>query len=156
MLTVESGTPQPVGIEGLEMRGLSEEHGNLIADPSVTLQSLGDTIELLPTHCCTTVNLHDRYYAVRIRNCRWMFAEMRLQGENHSSPTKVVSIGRCLTAFSLLPNRACDFHRTRAHPYCIPLDLLVERQKRPQSSGIFACCCLTETSHVVYNTGHAW
>ena len=64
VLTSESGAPQPVGIEGLEMRGLSEEHGNMTADPSVALKP-GDKVELLPTHCCTTVNLHDRYYAVR-------------------------------------------------------------------------------------------
>ena len=64
VLTSESGTPQPVGIDGLDMRGLSEEHGNMTADPSVTLKP-GDKIELLPTHCCTTVNLHDQYYAVR-------------------------------------------------------------------------------------------
>ena len=29
----------------------------------------------------------------------------------------LVSIGRILTDFSLLPNRACDFHRTRLSPH---------------------------------------
>ena len=64
VLAQEFGAPQPLGIGGLEMRGLSEEHGNMTADASVDVKP-GDKISLLPTHCCTTVNLHDHYYAVR-------------------------------------------------------------------------------------------
>jgi D-serine deaminase-like pyridoxal phosphate-dependent protein len=64
VLAKEFGLPQPVGVEGLELIGLSEEHGKLTADVSVNLKP-GDKIELLPTHCCTTVNLHDRYYGIR-------------------------------------------------------------------------------------------
>lgn len=26
---------------------------------------VGDQVELVPTHCCTTVNLHDRLYVTR-------------------------------------------------------------------------------------------
>ena len=63
MLTKEFGIPQPLA-EGLEMRGLSEEHGTMDAEPSVDLKP-GDKLEILPSHCCTTVNLHDRYYGVR-------------------------------------------------------------------------------------------
>ena len=63
VLTKEFGIPQPLA-DGLEMRGLSEEHGTMDAEPSVDLQP-GDKIEILPTHCCTTVNLHDRYYGIR-------------------------------------------------------------------------------------------
>ena len=64
VLAKEFGIPQPLGIEGLEMAGLSEEHGKLNADASVSLTP-GDKLEILPTHCCTTVNLHDRYYGIR-------------------------------------------------------------------------------------------
>lgn len=64
VLAKEFGIPQPLGIEGLEMAGLSEEHGNMNADASVSLTP-GDKLEILPTHCCTTVNLHDRYYGIR-------------------------------------------------------------------------------------------
>ncbi|MCZ6676626.1 MAG: DSD1 family PLP-dependent enzyme [Candidatus Poribacteria bacterium] len=64
VLAQEFGAPQPVGIEGLHTQGLSEEHGNMTADASVDVKP-GDKIELLPTHCCTTVNLHDRYYGIR-------------------------------------------------------------------------------------------
>ena len=63
VLTKEFGIPQPLA-EGLEMRGLSEEHGTMDAEPSVDLKP-GDKVEILPSHCCTTVNLHDRYYGVR-------------------------------------------------------------------------------------------
>ena len=64
MLAKEFGVPQPIGIDGLEMIGLSEEHGRMTADASVDLTP-GDKLELLPTHCCTTVNLHDCYYGIR-------------------------------------------------------------------------------------------
>ena len=43
--------------------GLSEEHGK-IADEGDALRYL-QRIEYIPSHCCTTVNLHDRLYCVR-------------------------------------------------------------------------------------------
>lgn len=69
VLAKEFGIPQPIGITGVEMTGLSEEHGTLkfvgqVSDADVPLTP-GDKIEILPTHCCTTVNLHDRYYGIR-------------------------------------------------------------------------------------------
>lgn len=65
VLAKEFGVPQPIGIAGLEMAGLSEEHGKLlVSDVSIPLTP-GDKLEILPTHCCTTVNLHDRYYGIR-------------------------------------------------------------------------------------------
>ena len=69
VLAKEFGIPQPIGITGVEMTGLSEEHGTLktVGQGSDTNVSLtpGDKLEILPTHCCTTVNLHDRYYGIR-------------------------------------------------------------------------------------------
>ncbi len=65
VLTKEFGIPQPIGNNGLEMTGLSEEHGKMqVSEGSVSLNP-GDKLEILPTHCCTTVNLHDRYYGIR-------------------------------------------------------------------------------------------
>ncbi len=69
VLAKEFGIPQPIGITGVEMTGLSEEHGTLksvgqVSETDVSLTP-GDKIEILPTHCCTTVNLHDRYYGIR-------------------------------------------------------------------------------------------
>ena len=62
-MTFEFGMPELTGLPGAGISFLSEEHGHLYledADPSV-----GDKVELIPSHCCTTINLHDRYYAVR-------------------------------------------------------------------------------------------
>ncbi len=65
VLAKEFGIPQPIGISGVEMTGLSEEHGKmLVSDENVSLNP-GDKLEILPSHCCTTVNLHDRYYGIR-------------------------------------------------------------------------------------------
>lgn len=65
VLAKEFGVPQPLGITGVEMTGLSEEHGKIqVSDVNVSLTP-GDKIEILPSHCCTTVNLHDRYYGIR-------------------------------------------------------------------------------------------
>ena len=65
VLAKEFGIPQPVGVNGIEMTGLSEEHGTMqVSDENVSLKP-GDKLEILPTHCCTTVNLHDRYYGIR-------------------------------------------------------------------------------------------
>ena len=65
VLTKEFGIPQPIGYNGIEMTGLSEEHGKLqVSNRNITL-SPGEKLEILPTHCCTTVNLHDRYYCIR-------------------------------------------------------------------------------------------
>ena len=65
VLAKEFGIPQPIGVNGVELTGLSEEHGKIqVSDTNVSLEP-GDKLEILPTHCCTTVNLHDRYYGIR-------------------------------------------------------------------------------------------
>lgn len=65
VLAKEFGIPQPTGFTGLEMIGLSEEHGKIhVSDENVSLTP-GNKLEILPTHCCTTVNLHDKYYGIR-------------------------------------------------------------------------------------------
>jgi D-serine deaminase-like pyridoxal phosphate-dependent protein len=62
----EFGWPVPLDVEGLSVQSLSEEHGRLsIGHPQrVTLQP-GDKLRFLPSHCCTTVNLHDDLYVAR-------------------------------------------------------------------------------------------
>jgi D-serine deaminase-like pyridoxal phosphate-dependent protein len=50
--------------EGVELVHLYEEHGLLETSGSAVLKH-GDKIELIPTHGCTTINLHDRFYCVR-------------------------------------------------------------------------------------------
>jgi D-serine deaminase-like pyridoxal phosphate-dependent protein len=63
-ITNEFGMPKVKGIEGAELVSLSEEHGKLKIPDSARLK-VGDKIEIIPSHCCTTCNLHEQYYGVR-------------------------------------------------------------------------------------------
>lgn len=63
-VTAEFGLPEVKGRPGVQVARLSEEHAVLTLQPVVKLAP-GDTVELIPSHGCTTVNLHDRFYAVR-------------------------------------------------------------------------------------------
>ena len=62
--TPEMGLPEVKGVEGAKLYHQSEEHGMIAVDPANRLQ-VGDKIELIPSHCCTTVNLHDSFYGIR-------------------------------------------------------------------------------------------
>ncbi len=64
-MTKEFGLPLVKGIKGAELTRLSEEHGNLDVSNAELDLKLGDKIELIPTHCCTTINLHDKFYGIR-------------------------------------------------------------------------------------------
>lgn len=63
-ITREFGLPSVKTSEGVRLVGLSEEHGTLHLAPGVQLH-VGDKMELIPSHCCTTVNLHEQYVGVR-------------------------------------------------------------------------------------------
>lgn len=63
-ITIENGLPEVVSPAGVHLIRLNEEHGSLQVEPGVTLQ-VGERVELLPSHVCTTVNLHDWYYVLR-------------------------------------------------------------------------------------------
>jgi len=63
-LTPEFGMPEVVGLEGVTVAKLSEEHGALALTEAASLRP-GDKIELIPSHGCTTINLHDHFYALR-------------------------------------------------------------------------------------------
>lgn len=66
VMTHEFGLPQPIGVDGLSLTRLSEEHGKLIAEhPAQLALQPGDKIRFLPTHGCTTINLHDRFYVIQ-------------------------------------------------------------------------------------------
>ena len=58
---VDQGMPLPVGFEVSEVVA-SEEHFQL-HNPTKKLCT-GDRVLLIPAHCCSTVNLHDRIYLV--------------------------------------------------------------------------------------------
>jgi D-serine deaminase-like pyridoxal phosphate-dependent protein len=55
------GGPQ-VKRAGLSYAPMGDEHGKLTGD---ALPSLGDVVQLVPSHCDTTVNLHDHLHVVR-------------------------------------------------------------------------------------------
>ncbi len=55
----------PKGLRFLECHALSEEHGRLQCVDGPCHLEVGDLIEFIPGHGCTTMNLHDHIYAVR-------------------------------------------------------------------------------------------
>ena len=66
VLTTDMGLPEVQGVPGAKLLRLSEEHGLIeVADPGQVPLGSGDKITLLPSHCCTTINLHDTLFAVR-------------------------------------------------------------------------------------------
>jgi D-serine deaminase-like pyridoxal phosphate-dependent protein len=65
VLSTDNGLPEVVSPAGVKLAALNEEHGRLEIDPGLVSLRVGDRVELIPSHVCTTVNLHDRYYAVR-------------------------------------------------------------------------------------------
>ena len=65
-MTKEFGWPRPMDVPGVSVRSLSEEHGSLSSEePSSVSLGLGDKVRFIPSHCCTTVNLHDALYVVQ-------------------------------------------------------------------------------------------
>ncbi len=64
-ISQDFGLPQPANSPGLEVVRFSEEHGILKLAKPGREPKVGDKIELIPSHVCTTVNLHDTFYALR-------------------------------------------------------------------------------------------
>jgi D-serine deaminase-like pyridoxal phosphate-dependent protein len=52
-----------VGYPGAVLERLTEEHGMLSVDDDCDLE-VGDTLQIIPNHICSTVNLHDEVYLV--------------------------------------------------------------------------------------------
>jgi D-serine deaminase-like pyridoxal phosphate-dependent protein len=52
-----------VGYPGAVLERLTEEHGMLSVDEDCDLE-VGDTLQIIPNHVCSTVNLHDEVYLV--------------------------------------------------------------------------------------------
>jgi len=57
--------PKAVGIEGLTVSSMSEEHCVLSTEGAAENLKIGDKISLLPMHSDTTIAQHDYYYCVR-------------------------------------------------------------------------------------------
>ena len=47
-----------------EVERLSEEHGNLNIARSTREYRVGERLEIIPNHVCSTVNMHNRIYGV--------------------------------------------------------------------------------------------
>ncbi|MBM4436705.1 MAG: DSD1 family PLP-dependent enzyme [Actinobacteria bacterium] len=60
-----SGAPVIDDPEGLELAGLSEEHGKVLLHPGAPDLKVGDRVRVTPWHGCTTFNLHDRLYVLQ-------------------------------------------------------------------------------------------
>lgn len=63
-MTAEFGPPVPLA-GGVRLERVNEEHGILALEPDAPPFAPGDRVAFLPTHACTTVNLHERLVAVR-------------------------------------------------------------------------------------------
>jgi D-serine deaminase-like pyridoxal phosphate-dependent protein len=63
-LTREFGLPVVAHPAGWKAIGLSEEHGALERVGGPGLQ-VGDKVEIVPSHGCTTINLHDQFHVLR-------------------------------------------------------------------------------------------
>jgi len=65
VLTTDNGLPEVIAPTGVTLSALHEEHGILEVDPAWIQLQVGERVELVPSRICTTVNLHDRYFALR-------------------------------------------------------------------------------------------
>lgn len=64
-MTDDHGMPEVKAVPGGRLVRLSEEHSRIeLSDASVGLRP-GDKVEIIPSHCCTTINLHDSMYGIR-------------------------------------------------------------------------------------------
>lgn len=62
-LSTDAGPPKPKALDARYLlRG--DEHGEVAFDGGNPL-ALGDKVEIIPSHCDTTINLHDVYYVTR-------------------------------------------------------------------------------------------
>ncbi len=64
-LSSENGMPEIITPKGLRLLNLNEEHGIVEMNPGQENPDVGSRLEVIPSHVCTTVNLHDRYYVIK-------------------------------------------------------------------------------------------
>ncbi|HEY3079794.1 MAG TPA: DSD1 family PLP-dependent enzyme [Chloroflexota bacterium] len=64
-VSTDAGNPAVKGRDGLAYTPAGDEHGRLTAAEAAAPPSLGEKLELVPSHCDTTVNLYDRFVCLR-------------------------------------------------------------------------------------------
>jgi D-serine deaminase-like pyridoxal phosphate-dependent protein len=62
-MTKDHGHPSVKGVSGATVTALNDEHAVISVPASCTL-SIGERVQLIPSHTDPTVNLHDLFYAV--------------------------------------------------------------------------------------------
>jgi D-serine deaminase-like pyridoxal phosphate-dependent protein len=73
-ITHEFGMPELESDQpGIHLDVLAEEHGILGIETPTNKLGIGKKIELVPSHGCTTINLHDYFYGTRngLVECIW-------------------------------------------------------------------------------------
>jgi D-serine deaminase-like pyridoxal phosphate-dependent protein len=63
--STDAGPPSFKDRRGIEYKSGGDELGRVLIDDLGSDLRVGDKLELLPSHCDTTIALHDNYYAVR-------------------------------------------------------------------------------------------
>ena len=64
-LSTDCRLPKVLSPQGVTLEALNEEHGKLILDDSAAGLALGQKVEIIPSHGCTTVPLYDKYILMR-------------------------------------------------------------------------------------------
>jgi len=64
-LSQDGGMPEVKGLPGAKLVRMWEEHGKIELAAAIPELKVGDKIEIFPSHVCTTVNLHGKFFAVR-------------------------------------------------------------------------------------------
>lgn len=64
-ISVDNGFPGIKDHPEWEIKALNEEYAYLCVPGGTNHLKIGDKLELIPSHGCTTINLHDTYYALR-------------------------------------------------------------------------------------------
>lgn len=60
-ISSDGGPPVPLDLPGASFKFAGEEHGELSWESEPCPLGIGDQVRFVPTHCDTTVNLHDRF-----------------------------------------------------------------------------------------------
>lgn len=63
--SIDSGMPGVRGFPGAQFVFAGDEHGHILFDGPRADVHVGDKVELVPSHCDTTINLHDVYWVIR-------------------------------------------------------------------------------------------
>ena len=64
VMSTDFGLPELIDVPGTKLLFLSEEYGHLYAENKSHGLKIGDKVMLYPSHICTTINLHNRIYAL--------------------------------------------------------------------------------------------